>query len=481
MTLWTAAEAAAATAGIVRGAWACHGVSIDTRSLRAGDLFVALRAVRDGHDYVAEAFAKGAAAALVSHVPRGVAKSAPLLLVEDVQDALRALGKAARARSKARVVAITGSAGKTSTKEMLYRILSRQGRAHASYASYNNHWGVPLSLARMPKDTEFAVFELGMNRPGEISPLARLVRPHVALITTVGAAHLQAFADIAAIAREKAAIFDGLDSAGVAVVNADIATADVLTKRARQQGARVCLFGTCADPAGWVLQDVVQTGFGYRAKVRAGGVPTTVLIASSGRHFVMNGVAALAAATALGADRAKAVRDLQQWAPQAGRGARQTIQLDPRTPEAVLDLIDDSYNANPASVAAGLAMLAAASPRREGHRIAFLGDMKELGAQEHRLHRQLAELGAMQAVDVVHTVGPCMRHLHDALPAHRRGQWCETSQQMAASACRLVNAGDCVLIKGSLSVNMACVVQALHLMGASPRPLGKWPSRKGEA
>ena len=228
MTLWTAPDAAKATGGKAVGDWSVSGISIDTRSIEVGDLFVALKAARDGHEFVAQALAKGAGAALVTHVPEGVAEDAPLLVVEDVLSALEDLGRAGRARTEARVVAITGSVGKTSTKEMLRDVLSAQGRTHASVASYNNHWGVPLTLARMPQDTEFAVIEIGMNHPGEIAPLAKMARPHVSLITTVAAAHLEAFDNIDGIAAEKAAIMNGLEPDGVAILNADIETAHVL-------------------------------------------------------------------------------------------------------------------------------------------------------------------------------------------------------------------------------------------------------------
>ena len=249
MTLWSAAEAAAATGGRAIGDWQAGGVSIATRTLQKGDLFVALKAVRDGHEFVAQALAGGAAAALVSHVPEGVGADAPLLIVDDVLAGLEALGRAGRARTKARVVAVTGSVGKTSTKEMLRDVLSAQGRTHAAEASYNNHWGVPLTLARMPVETEFAVIEIGMNHPSEIAPLARMARPHVAMITTVAAAHLEAFENIEGIAHEKAAIFDGLEPGGVAVINADLETTPILLAAARAQGVEILTFGKAGEAA----------------------------------------------------------------------------------------------------------------------------------------------------------------------------------------------------------------------------------------
>ena len=241
--LWTAAEAAAATDGRAQGDWQATGVSIDTRSLQPGDLFVALKVARDGHDFVAQALENGAAAALVSHIPKGVALGAPLLIVADVQAALEGLGRVARARTSAKVVAVTGSVGKTSTKEMLAEMLGDQGRTHASVDSYNNQWGVPLTLARMPADTEFAVIEIGMNHPGEIAPLAKMTRPHVALITTIAAAHLAAFDNIEAIAVEKAAIMEGLEPGGVAILNNDVEQAAILVAKALDLRLRDIGFG----------------------------------------------------------------------------------------------------------------------------------------------------------------------------------------------------------------------------------------------
>lgn len=462
MTLWTAEEAAAATIGRAESDWAASGVSIDTRTLLPGDLFVALKADRDGHDFVAQALAKGAAAALVSHVPDGVAPDAPLLIVDDVQAALEALGRAGRARSVARVIAVTGSVGKTSTKEMLARILGDQGRAHASVASYNNHWGVPLTLARMPRDAEFAVIEIGMNHPGEIGPLARQARPHVALITTVLAAHLEAFDSVDAIAHEKAAIMDGLEPHGIAILNADIPQASILRAHAERLGVRAVDFGENArdyrllDAA---LQDDVTV-----VRAQAKGTPLLFRIASPGRHFAMNGLGALAAVDALGCDPALAAHSLGRWTPFAGRGTRETVRLDPVQTDQVIDLIDDSYNANPGSMEAALDVLSVGSPPG-GRRIAVLGDMKELGPNGSALHAALAELPAIDQIDTVHCIGPLMRALHAALPIGKRGEHFQTSAELASSLRRHIGPGDLVLVKGSLSMDLARIVDAIRKMG----------------
>jgi len=457
MTLWTAAEAAEATKGRATTDWQANGVSIDTRTLQPGDLFVALKAARDGHDFVAQALEKGAGAALVSYIPEGVDDSAPLLIVDDVQSALEALGQAARARSAARVVGVTGSVGKTSTKEMLATILSAQGKTHASVASYNNHWGVPLTLARMPRDTEFAVIEIGMNHPGEIAPLAIQAQPHVALVTTVAAVHLEAFDSVAGIAHEKAAIFEGLGEGGTAIVNADVEHADILRDCANKVGAKVVEFGRNASD--YALGDVTQSSNSVHAEATVAAKPITFDVESAGTHFAMNALGALAACVALGVDLDEAIKGLRLWSPVTGRGVREAIVL----PDGgQIDLLDDSYNANPTSMEAALNVLASSQATR---RIAFLGDMKELGPQELAMHAGMADVAAMARVDQVHCIGPLMRALHEALPEGKRGLWCETSAEMVEHLPDLIRAGDSVLAKGSLSMALARIVDGLRKMG----------------
>ncbi|XDA99443.1 UDP-N-acetylmuramoyl-tripeptide--D-alanyl-D-alanine ligase [Sulfitobacter sp. LCG007] len=475
MSLWTSSDAAAATGGRVTREWACQGVSIDTRTIEPGDLFVALTDVRDGHDFVAQALEKGAAAAVVNHIPGDVAEDAPLLIVEDVLAALEALGRAGRARMQGRVAAVTGSVGKTSTKEMLLTMLGAQGRTHASVASYNNHWGVPLTLARMPADTEYAIIEIGMNHPGEIAPLARLARPHVAMITTVAEVHLEAFENVQEIAVEKAAIIEGLEPGGVAVLNNDCSTAAILAAKAQDCKVRDLGFG--------------EHGFDYRlGRVEVHGDTTVVQatahgaallfkLATPGRHFASNALGALAVVEALGADTALAVAALGTWRPYKGRGLRETIVLDPIDSRMVLDLIDDSYNANPTSVAAALDVLAGSPVTHDigrvskGRRIAILGDMKELGPDEVALHAGLAHLPAMAQIDTVHSVGPLMKSLHDLLPEARRGDWAESAEDLLPGLARRFDAGDVVMVKGSLSMKLGRVVDAIRKMGhAAPIP-----------
>ncbi|WP_170504706.1 UDP-N-acetylmuramoyl-tripeptide--D-alanyl-D-alanine ligase [Ruegeria arenilitoris] len=457
MTLWTAAEAAEATGGRATTDWMVNGVSIDTRTIQPGDLFVALKAERDGHDFVAQALEKGAGAALVSRIPEGVPKDAPLLIVDDVQTGLEALGQAGRARTDARVVGVTGSVGKTSTKEMLATILEKQGKTHASVASYNNHWGVPLTLARMPRDIEFAVIEIGMNHPGEIAPLARQARPHVALVTTVAAVHLEAFDSVAGIAQEKAAIFEGLEPGGVAIVNEDIEHAEILRQIAQDYGAGIVGFGRKA--ADYALNDVSQGGDSVRAEAAVGDATITYDVQSAGTHFAMNALGALAACVEMGVDLDEAIAGLRQWSPVKGRGVREVLPL---AAGGQIELLDDSYNANPTSMEAALDVLAAAEGTR---RVAFLGDMKELGTQEIAMHSGMADVAAMAQVDQVHCIGPLMKALHAALPEGKRGLWSETSTEMAAHLPDLIRAGDTVLAKGSLSMALAQIVDGLRKMG----------------
>lgn len=463
MALWTSDEAVAATGGTSAVTWEVTGVSIDTRTLQPGDLFVALKDVRDGHDFVAQALEAGAGAALVSRRPEGVASDAPLLVVDDVLQGLEALGRAARARTEATVIGVTGSVGKTSTKEMLRSCLSGQGKVHAAEKSYNNHWGVPLTLARMPHDSDYAVIEIGMNHPGEIAPLARMAQLDVALITIVAPAHLEAFESIEGIAREKADIFEGLIApGGVSIINGDLDVSDLLRDAAPLGVER---FGHSED-AEWRLHEMIETEHGSACSASHRGESFLFKVNAPGKHFAMNGLAALATCVAAGADLGQSAVALGQWQPPQGRGRRRMIRLDPTNDSLRIDLIDEAYNANPASIGAALDVLAGAKPpRKQGRRVAILGDMKELGQTEAVLHGAIADLDAVQHCDMIHCVGPLMKHLHDALPQDKRGLWAETSAELAAIPSRLVTAGDVVMAKGSLSMKMALIVDAITKLG----------------
>ncbi|MFQ5437927.1 MAG: UDP-N-acetylmuramoyl-tripeptide--D-alanyl-D-alanine ligase [Paracoccaceae bacterium] len=464
--LWTASEAIEATGGTTLGDWVATGISIDTRTLSPGDLFVALSDRRDGHDFVADALASGAAAALVSRVPDGVGEDAPLLLVADVQKALEALAGAARKRTEARVIAVTGSVGKTSTKDMLAHVLSRQGKTHAAVMSLNNHWGVPLTLARMPRDCDFAVIEIGMNHAGEITPLSCLARPNVALVTTVAEAHMAAFSSLDEIARAKAELFDGLERGGTAVLNRDDATHALLAASAGRIGVRIVGFGT-QDRADYVLRECRIQAESCIVRASIDGATCLFKIGAPGRHLAMNALSVLAAIEAVGADMAVAALDLADWHPPAGRGQRLTIRLDPVEESQTLELIDDAYNANPASMASAFEVLAASQPVdgrgriRRGRRIAFLSDMLELGAEAAQKHRALCDLAAMAQVDTVHCAGALMKNLIEALPAEKRGEWHATAETLGARVHHLLDAGDVVLVKGSKGSRAALVVDAI--------------------
>jgi UDP-N-acetylmuramoyl-tripeptide--D-alanyl-D-alanine ligase len=447
--LWTSAALRAATGGTLAAEVAVTGVSIDSRSVAPGDLFVALRDVRDGHGFVADALARGAAAALVDHVPDGVAADAPLLLAAETLGGLRALGAAGRARSDARVVGVTGSVGKTTTKEMLRALLSIAGATHAAFASYNNHWGVPLTLARLPRDSAFAIIEMGMNHPGEIAPLAMLARPHVAVITTISAAHLGHMGSLEAIAREKATILSGLLPGGVAVLPADSAFLPLLRDAAG--AARVVTFGAGGDARIIAVQPDAE-GSDVRAEIL--GTRLEFRLGTPGLHMAGNAVAALAVVAALGVDVARVVGALEGFRALQGRGDRRAIAT-PDGGQAVL--LDEAYNGQPPSMRAALALLKLLPARR---RVAVLGQMGELGDFARDEHAGLAP-HIEDAADLVFACGPMMRHALTTLPAARIGGWAETSAELAPLVAAALRDGDAVLVKGSLATGMKTVVQAL--------------------
>lgn len=458
--LWTAAQAQAATGGTLMGAadWRAAGVSIDSRSVNAGDLFIALAGPNhDGHDYVQAAIAAGAACALVHKVPAGC-EGLPLLLVDDTMAGLEALGRAARDRSAARIVAVTGSVGKTGTKEILALCLAAQGPTHWSVGSFNNHWGVPLSLARMPAGSRFAVFELGMNHPGEITPLVAMVRPHVAIVTTVELVHAGHFANVEEIADAKAEIFTGVEPGGVAVLNRDNRHFRRLAEAARAAHVdRILTFGSHIDADARLLDcavDPQETAVFALLRDKA----VSYRIGVPGLHWAMNSLAALLAIGALDAEADAAARTLAAMTPPKGRGERHRIAVSGGTAE----LIDESYNASPVSMKAAIATLAAARPGKGGRRIAVLGDMLELGDDAASLHAGLAEAVVAWNIDVVHTAGPQSAHLRDALPADRRGAHADNSEQLAPLVKAGLRAGDVVMVKGSAGSRMGRVVKALQ-------------------
>jgi UDP-N-acetylmuramoyl-tripeptide--D-alanyl-D-alanine ligase len=470
--LWTAAAAAAATGGRSNGDWAASGVSIDSRTLLPGDLFVALKGPNfDGHDFIPAAFAAGAAVALASRAVPGLPPGRPLLLVEDTLRALEQLGVDARRRSGARFLAVTGSVGKTGTKEMLRAALEPQGATFASAGNLNNHWGVPLSLARLPRRLAFAVFELGMNHPGEIRALARQVRPDVAVITTVEPVHLEFFGSVAEIADAKAEVFEGMDAGGAAILNRDSPHFDRLRTHALACGVqRILGFGRHGE-AEVRLADcsLHESSSGVTAAVGARRVDYCV--GAPGAHWIMNSLAVLAAVSALGGDVAAAAATFARVSILKGRGQRHRVRAEGGS----FELIDESYNANPAAMRAAFAVLGRCRPGAGGRRVAVLGDMRELGAASERLHAELAPDLLAAGVDLVLTAGPFMAALDAALPADRRGGHAPDSAALVPLVTAAVRPGDVVLVKGSLGTNMAPVVTALLSIerdtGAAPLSL----------
>ncbi len=460
--LWASRAMAEAMRAQVNGVVpeAVAGLSIDSRTIAPGEAYFAIKGdVHDGHDFVAAALQAGAAVAVVERGQRDrFASDAPLMVVDDVLAALRDLARAARARLKAQVIAITGSVGKTSTKEALRRVLAAQGETHASAASFNNHWGVPLSLARCPAGARFAVFEIGMNHAGEIEPLVRMVRPQIAIITTVEPVHLEFFAGIEAIADAKAEIFFGLEPGGAAVLNRDNPQFARLQRRARELGVnRIVSFG--ADEKSDVrLIDVSLHSTCSAVHADILGHDVTYKLGTPGRHMAMNSLAVLAAASLAGADLALAALSLSQIEPAAGRGVRRTLGLG----GGEATLIDESYNANPASMAAALNVLGQAAVGPHGRRIAVLGDMLELGSASPALHRGLNEAIKANQIDLVYCCGPLMRNLWDALSTGKRGGYAGSAAELEAEVVAAIRAGDAIMVKGSLGSKMKTIVNALE-------------------
>ncbi len=486
LPLWTAEEAAAATDGILpvgNGArWIAQGVTIDSRSVQPGDLFVALVGERaDGHQFVETALKAGAAAAVVSRPVPGLGSGAPLVSVADTTEALAALGSFARLRSTARIAAVTGSVGKTGTKEALRQILSDQGPTTATIGNLNNHYGVPLSLARLPSSSRFGVFEVGMNHAGEIAPLSVRIKPHVALISSVDAVHLEFFDSVEAIADAKAEIFAGMGPSGTAILPRDNPHFPRLLAHARTQGlTRVLGFG--ADPASDArLISYTLGGDGSEVQAEIQGTPVRYTLPVPGYHWVVNTLGALLAAQAMGASLDRAVASLARLSAPSGRGRRETLNIahDQGIGAGSFDLIDESYNASPVAVAAALKVLGAQKPGPGGRRIAVLGDMLELGPSAPKLHRDLAPSVIEAGADLVFTAGPIAAHLAAALPKSLRGAHADDSATLAPKVAAAIRPGDIVMVKGSLGARMATIIEALRALGNSNGNGGTLRSQTG--
>lgn len=469
-SLWTAQEIVAATGGRVHSASDnavaavtlrdVTGISIDSRTVEPGDLFIAIRGDRfDGHDFVDTALDRGASAALVSadQADRYAVRKGGLIIVPDSYEGLYDLARAARDRTRAKIIAVTGSVGKTSTKETLRLILSQFGNTHAPVKSFNNHWGVPLTLCRMPRDADFGVFEIGMNHSDEITPLSQLVQPDVAMITTVAPVHLENLGSLDAIAAAKAEIFDGLKSGGTAVIHGDIEHTDFLKESAQKAGAgQVMTFGHRAGLSAELMQ-VVLLADCSSVDARIAGKQLTYKVGAPGEHLVINSLGVLAVCASLGLDLARCGLALANMEQPDGRGRRYTLD----TPGDPITLLDESYNANPTSVRAALKVLARLPLGARGRRIAVLGDMLELGGEAEAMHAELADDLQTQGIDRLYACGPMMKALWRVTPMERRGHYAESSEGLRSALSTDLAPGDAVMIKGSLGSHMGPLVELL--------------------
>ena len=459
--LWTWAEAFSALGGELVGS-APEGfssVSFDSREIAGGEIFFAIRGVRmDGHDFAAAALRAGAGLAVVSRPDAEMKRAGPLLVVEDTLEALRRLAAAARERVRGKVIGVTGSVGKTTTKEMLALAFAAVGRVHAAKASFNNHWGVPLTLARMPREADFAIIEMGMNAPGEIADLTGLTRPDVAVVTAVAESHIGAFGDLSGIARAKAEVFSGLAPGAAAVINHDAPHAEILLAAARKAGAEPILTYGRGAGADIRLERAVSKEDCVCVEAVAGGERLAFRVGMPGAHIAQNALAVVGCGMATGADLTALVHSLARLRPAPGRGGRYRLSL----PGGEALLIDESYNANPASMRAALASLAAAQPGRGGRRVAVLGDMLELGEQAPALHAGLAAEAEAAKVDALYLCGPMMRHLWEAAPEWMRAARAETPEALKEALLGDLRPGDVIMVKGSAGSRMGPLAEALR-------------------
>ncbi len=412
-SIWTSTQAAKVTNGKSISEWFATGISIDSRTINEGDLFIAIKGKTDGHEYVADALAKGAVAAIVEHIPENLNENAPLLIVKDTMEAMQALGQASRSRTSAKIIAITGSVGKTSTKEMLGRILKEQGQTHYSKGSYNNHLGVPYTLASMHAGTDYGVFEIGMNHAGEITALTKQVQPDIAIITTIAPVHMEFFDSVKDIATAKAEIFQGVKENGTVILPRDNEFFDYLVKKANLCGIKNILSFGINETADAKIIEIIEASNGSKIKAIIKGEEVEYSIKIPGKHQALNSLSVLLAAKCAGADLQKAAVSISKINPAKGRGALEKINIgDPDNP---VTLIDETYNASPESMKAAFRVMALIDTGRNGRKIAILGDMLELGKKSAQMHADLALPIKAAGIDLVYTCGPLMKNLHDNL------------------------------------------------------------------
>ncbi|MBB4272661.1 UDP-N-acetylmuramoylalanyl-D-glutamyl-2,6-diaminopimelate--D-alanyl-D-alanine ligase [Rhizobium mongolense] len=460
--LWTTDDMIAAMAGRPFGTLpeGITGISIDSRSIGTGEAFFAIKGDRvDGHDFASMAMANGAALLVVSEarLPGLGRLTVPMIVVDDVLAALGRLAVASRQRSRAQIIAVTGSVGKTTTKEMLRHVLSPSGKVHASIASFNNHWGVPLTLARMPLDTHFGVFEVGMNHPGEIRPLVKMIRPHVAVVTTIAPAHLGNFKSIKEIAAAKAEVFEGLVHGGHVVLNRDSDQFNFLERTAQALGIEnIHSFGQHAK-AEFRLAEFNGSDESSALWLTIDGDTFEVAIGAPGRHIAENALAALGIVTLVNADLDKAIAALATLQPEKGRGRRHKLSIG----NGSFTLIDESYNANPASMRAAIALLATAGPAGPGRRIAVLGDMLEMGEYAQKVHSDLS--GPLLAAGIEHVwlAGKDMLALKESLPDSVEVEYREKTEELTEYVLNSVAPGDVLMVKSSLGIGFGKIVAAI--------------------
>ena len=469
--LWESIDAALATGGKNTCEWVASGVSIDTRTLKKGDIFVAITDSRDGHDFVAKAFENGASAAIVSKIPDNVCNKKPFLVVPDVYLALNGLASYARKRCQAKVIAVTGSVGKTSSKDMLETILRAFGKVSKAEKSFNNHLGVPLTLAKTPPDTNFLIVEIGMSNKKEIYPLSLLVKPHIALITNVSEAHLAAFQNVDEIAKEKSDICAGLSKKGSCIVSRDSDSYHKLLKFIGNFDVGRVSYGEKSPVDYKLIKTVIQNNKTCAHALLRNGEEFFFKVNSPGSHHARNALGVIVVLELLGLDATKGILGLSNWVPTSGRGVIKTIACAKQYLVRNFTIIDETYNANPASMVAAINVLANFEPlnevsleKRRFRRVAILGDMLELGANENKKHMELVKKLMLDDIDVVHCIGSRMKLLYNHLPLVKRGHWAKSAQEFSRMVRELIKDGDVVMLKASNGVGLTCVLEELTAM-----------------
>ena len=470
--LWDSKDAALATGGKNTCNWVASGISIDTRTLKKGDIFIAINDNRDGHDFVLKAFENGAAAAIVSRIPDGVCDTKPLLIVQDVTSALNGLAAFARKRCQAKVIAITGSVGKTSSKDMLETALLTFGKVSKAEKSFNNHIGVPLTLAKAPTDTNFLIVEIGMSNKKEIYPLSVLVRPDIALITNVSEAHLAAFNNVDEIAREKSDICAGLVKEGQCIVSKDSDSYSKLIRFIRGFGIKAVSYGENSPVDYRLIKTATINNRTCAQALLRNGDEFFFKVNSPGSHHAQNALGVIAVLELLGLDATKGILGLSNWVPTSGRGVIMSVTCDKQYVPRTFTIIDETYNANPSSMVAAINVLAKFDRSREPtqqkrrfRRIAILGDMLELGSQENKKHAELVKKLILDDIDLVHCVGVRMKFFYEHLPVTKRGKWTKSVMEFTKTAKELIKDNDVVMLKASNGVGLDRLLVELKAMG----------------